>query len=362
MRRSPLPTLSLLPAPLVPVLLLAVPILMPRPALAAEQDFTWQAVGQLGGVYTTDPARGGDRWSGYAGYGVTGDWSITTDSGLVYGLSGTLGSGDYEKSLDRPGTNSKFTLSEGYVYVTSAWGRLKLGDEDGAAKRAVDLLPTLVGGEMDGFWTRIAGAAPPTGPLGRDSDDATKILYETPRLMGLRAGLSWSGERKSLVEEIRKASDLPAEENLWEFGLNYRGDVRAWSYELAAGYVLGDSQTPGIEDTRSLKLAGLVYYGGFSLGAVWSDDGDSARLDGHDTDGLTVQGTYENGPYGLTLFWNDSRTRRELDYTAYGLGLSWRVREHLTLGVDGVRYDADRKDGGADGKSWVGSLVAEVRY
>lgn len=333
------------------------------PAQAAETSFEWRAVGQAAGSYATDPPPRAERWDAFAGYGVTGDFAVTTDSGLKLGLTATIGSGDYEKSLDRPGNNEKVTLSELFLDVTSAYGRVKLGDEDGAAKRAVDLLPILVGGQMDGFWTRMPGARPPQYHLGRDSDDATKILYETPRLAGARAGLSYAPERDSLVEDIKEASLLPAEEDFWELGLNYRGDAGAWSYELAAGYGRGQSDTPGIADTESVKLAGLLLYGGFSLGALWYDDGDSGRPTGRfDTSGYTLQGTYENGPYGATLFWHDSEAEGLADYRAYGLGLSWRVRETMTLGLDLVRVDNDLATPARGQDGWVGTLVAEVRF
>lgn len=311
----------------------------PLPVLAAEPEFLFSGIGQAAGVYATSPAPGGDRWSAYAGYGLTGEMEVTTDSGMRYGLVGTVGSGDYERSLNRPGTNEKVTLNEGYIYLTSAWGGLRIGDEDGAAKRAIDLMPLIGGGQFDGYWTGVAGAEPFADHLGRNSDDATKILYETPRLFGLRAGLSYAPERDSLVEDLKDPSFVPAEDDFWEFGLNYRGDAAAVSYELAAGYGFGEGGAPGVDDTRHLSLAGLLLYGGFSAGAVWFDDEVGLPGGGGtDVNGLTLQGNYENGPYGLTVWWQTQEADAISDYEAYGLGLSWRVRPEATLGLDLVRY------------------------
>ena len=82
-------------------------------AQAASMEFDWRGIGQVTGVRATDVPRGsGDGWNAYAGYALSGDANVITDSGLSYGLSGTVGSGDYEKSLDRPGNNADLTLNE----------------------------------------------------------------------------------------------------------------------------------------------------------------------------------------------------------------------------------------------------------
>jgi hypothetical protein len=346
--------------PLVPLAL----CLAAGPALADQPDFFISGIGHAAGAYATSPAGtpagSGDRWSAYAGYGVTGEMEVTTDSGIRYGLSGTIGSGDYERSLTRPGTNEVVTVSEAYLFVTSAWGSLRIGDEDGAAKRAVDLLPLIGGGQVDGYWTGIAGARPLLDHLGRTSDDATKVLYETPRLLGLRAGLSYAPERDSLVEDIDDLGFIPAEDDFWEAGLNYRGERGPVEYELAVGYAWADGGTapaPGgsggglpvvpvaAQGTEQLTLAALAFYGGFSLSGQWFTGevglpgvGTSS---GSDIDGWTLFGSYENGPYGIALWSHGQEVDRRSDHVSYGVGLSWAVRRELTLGLDAVRYEND---------------------
>ncbi|MBJ7418339.1 MAG: porin, partial [Niveispirillum sp.] len=233
----------------------AVSLLAAFPAAGETVEFTGRGVGQGALVRT------GEGHDIYGAYAATGEGTVTTDSGLGLSLTATVGSGDYQKSLDRPGRNDQLTVNEVFLTVNSAWGRLRVGDEDGAAKRAVDLLPLLAGGQMDGLWTGIAGTAPPIDHLGRDSDDATKLLYETPRVMGLRLGLSYAPKRNSLVEDIAKQTPGRLDRDLWEIGLNYQGDIDAVSYELAAGYVTADSRNPLLGDTQSLKLAALALYG-----------------------------------------------------------------------------------------------------
>lgn len=325
------------------------PFLACLPANATTTEFDWRGVGQGALV------RSGDGHDLFGAYAVTGEGSLTTDSGLGLSLTATLGAGDYQKSLDRPGRNDQLTANEIFLTVNSAWGRLRIGDEDGAAKRAVDLLPLLAGGQMDGLWTGITPTAPPIDHLGRDSDDASKILYETPRVMGLRLGVSYAPRRDSLVEDIARETPGALDRDLWEFGLNYQGDLDAISYELAAGYVTAESRNPLLGDTQSWKLAGLLFYGGFSGSALYVDDGDSGRITGDDATSTTLMASYENGPYGAALWWQGVDLEISRDYDAYGAGLSWRLVDETSLSLDGVHYEGGRR-------GWVGTLGVEARF
>lgn len=335
------------------------------PSMAkAETMFDWRGVVELAGVHAFDrPVPAGSRGGFFAAYGMTGEVEHMTDSGLVIGLVGTIGSGDYERSLTRPGTNERFTLNEAYLHLTSAWGQVRLGDEDGAAKRAVDLLPLIGGGQMDGLWTGLAGAAPPVDHLGRDSDDATKLLYETPRLLGLRAGVSYAPERQSLVEDIARRSTVPKEEDFWEFGLNWRTDAGAWSYELALGYGFADGGGLNRAGTETLKLGGLAIYGGFAIGTVWFTE-EVGLTPGRASEraGVTLMGSYENGPYGLALWAQDAEVSGGEERRAYGAGLSWRFREDATLGLDLIRFADDPAGPGPERRGTLAQVALTAMF
>lgn len=332
-----------------PLSVAALALFATLPAAGETVTFDWRGVGQAALV------RSGAGHDVFGAYAVTGEGKLAIDTGLDLSLTATLGSGDYQKSLDRPGRNDQLTANELFLTLNSPWGRLRLGDEDGAAKRAVDLLPLLAGGQVDGLWTEIAAIAPSLDHLGRDSDDATKLLYETPRIGGLRLGLSYAPRRDSLVEDIARQTPGRLDRNLWEVGVNYQGDAGALSYELAAGYVTADSRNPALGDTDSLKLAALLLYGGFSGGVVLVADGDSGRARDDDAVSTTLQVAYENGPYGATLWWQGVDLDISRDYDAYGLGLSWRIVDQTSLSLDAVRYDGGRR-------GWVGTLGLEVRF
>jgi predicted porin len=338
---------------LATALLAAAPVAAAPVAAAATLEWRGVAAGTL--QHSSRPGPQQARLDGVLSYALTAEAVHITDSGLSFGLTATLGSGDYERSLDRPGTAESLTAAELYLSLISGWGRLRLGDEDGAAKRAVDLLPLLSGGGVDGFWRESAGRSgglAAVDHLGRDSDDATKLLYETPRLLGLRLGLSYAPERRSLSEDIVAPSPIPAEQEIWEVGLNWRGDLGAVSTELAAGWMAGQGGKAGASGSQSLKLAGLVTYGGFSLGGVGFSEQVGLQPGGTTgRNGLSAQLGYDNGPFSLALWGSGTATEGIRLDRQIGVSSSWRMQPGISLGIDIVRHlvryehreDDDRK-------------------
>ncbi|MDZ5646764.1 porin [Nitrospirillum sp. BR 11828] len=351
-----------IPALLGMPLCAAVAVLASPRAAQAQVDYHLSGVAQGGVVGTDRPAAGDAHWDAVGAYAVTGSLETVTDSGVTYGALLRVGSGNTGRSTDRPGNADRqgIGIDQAYVYAAGGWGKVRLGQSWGASERATDLLPLLVGGEMDGFWTQSGRVRPPGTALGRayaarDSDDATKVDYETPRLFGVKAGFSYAPERRAFGQDIVAASVVPAETNFWEGAVNYRGDWGPVQYELGAAYNHADAAHGWLRDTSTVTLAGGLTYGGFTVGTVLFDDGDSGLLRNRtaaahgdapgDTRGATVQGTYENGPYGLTLFWHGSETENWTTYQAYGLGLSWKVRGDTTLGLDLIHWAADLESG-----------------
>ena len=356
-------TLRLLPA----AALLA--LLTTAPSVQAEAQFTASGIAQatFARVVPVKPP----RFAAIAGYALTGSFEDTTETGIRWGLTTRIGSGDFGRSDDAPGHNEKVALNEIFLFADTVYGRFRLGDDDGAADRATDLLPTLVGGELTGDLPDTLRTRP-AGHIGRDSDDATKFLYQTPRLLGLQLGLSYAPRRHSLGEEIVHPGGGLHERHLYEAALNYRGDAGPLSYELGAAYSHGSSKSPGIAGTDAISAAALLLYGGFSLGAIWFDNRDSAQPRGsRGTGGATVQGTYQNGPYGLTLFWHQSdaapaaqaAVTAPTTVRADGLGLEYEVLpEHLKIGLDLARTEARRRAPAPDESGHVLSLTLRTRF
>src|SRR5688572_11661192 len=130
------------------------------------------------------------------------------DNGLLYGakveLQNSTG-GDDAASVG---------ADEASVYLGGTWGRIELGDFDGAADTLAIYAPVIGMEQIDGdaydFLTvgspetgTIYGA-PPMGSLVQapDAGDSTKVMYITPRFAGFQGGVSYATQSDSEAQDV----------------------------------------------------------------------------------------------------------------------------------------------------------------
>jgi outer membrane protein OmpU len=159
------------------------------------------------------------------------------DNGLLYGA---------KVELQNSSAGGGVTTDEASVYLSGTWGRIELGDFDGAADTLAIYAP-LVGIEQidgDAYDFLDTGVSPTTVRFGAtpffglvkapDSGDATKVMYLTPRFAGIQAGISYATQNGSEAQNVvALKSDTPSYKDFWEFGANYTGTFAGFS--VAAG-------------------------------------------------------------------------------------------------------------------------------
>src|SRR3954453_15785325 len=121
------------------------------------------------------------------------------DNGLLYGAK-------VELQNSTPSTTPKTSgvgTDEASVYLAGTWGRLELGDCDGAADTLAIYAPLICIEQIDGdrFYFLTVTGHPGSGPRAGfsfgglpngtivktpDSGDSTKIMYITPRFAGFQ--------------------------------------------------------------------------------------------------------------------------------------------------------------------------------
>lgn len=121
-------------------------------------------------------------------------------------------------------TDSSINTSEAYITMKSDYGVVGFGDHQSPADRFTFYAPNLgfgqavrsynnvVGGfgqsinaEFEGFVD--ASSSSQIGPKALDSENSTRIYYLTPRVWGLRAGISYAPEFNSGENIIRTKKD-----------------------------------------------------------------------------------------------------------------------------------------------------------
>ncbi len=297
----------------------------------------------------------------------------TADNGLQYGA----------KVLMDASTSDSANTDEVGLYLAGSWGRVEMGDDDGASELVV-FAPTVGIGQINGSYDDfipVTAQAHLVNDRGDhnftaiDGDDSTKITYYTPKFSGFQAGVSYAPEYQgfnlfgftslagSAGENVSLLKDTTLVSNIIEVGLGYEGEFSGVGVKLGGNYVSGDTTDadidPGVgvvtlEDVSAWSLGAQIGYNGFKFGGGYTHNGDSLQEDGFGDDSVTswnIGATYENGPWGVGVSYLNTdfdtngvattlvTTGVGGDYTAWAMGATYKVAPGLTTGADLAFYD-----------------------
>jgi outer membrane protein OmpU len=290
------------------------------------------------------------------------------DNGLTYGARIELltSSTDSENS------------DEASLWLSGLWGKLELGDNDGASD-LVRMAPTTGVGQINGSYDDYI----PTADRGHnrsnrgsksfrplDTDDATKLTYTTPLYGGWQVGLTYTPFLSSFGENVQTTSTQA--QDLFEFGFAKQGKLAEFGYYLSAGFNMGNGAA-GQNDLQSWGLGAQFSHGGFRAGGGYSHNGDSLNPVALGDDRATswnLGATYawdrlSVGLSYLQMTFNENGDASGQagtdgaggDYTALALGAGYKIAPGLTTGADLAFYERSRP-AGADSSGWV--LVADT--
>lgn len=299
----------------------------------------------------------------------------TTEFGLEYGAKIEL----------MTSTSDTTNTDESGLYVSGDWGRVELGDDDGASDQLTVLAPTVGIGQINGrFLYFVPSADRPSGnvkdtgggnmkPL--DTDDATKVTYYTPRYQGFQFGASYVPESDSFSdgEEVQMNDNVGNQRNAYELGLQYRGEFQDVRVRLGAGYVGSESADGTREDVKSWGLGGQLTYADFTLGGGYVDNRDSnnpvATAD-DDESSWNAGLRYNAEAWGVAVSYiaedYDTAGGRGTDtsggeFNAVVLGATYKVADGLTTSADLAFYDRNRVTG-ADTNGYVFVLETKAAF
>lgn len=329
-------------------------------------------------MFDTDRTDSSDR-----DFASTSDMFIrasgTAENGMEYGALVSLLTSTSDTN------NSKRT----YVYAQGGWGRVELGDNDGASELGL-YAPTVGVGQIDGAlndFIFFSDRADTQGDLGDanfkplDSFRATKATYYTPVIAGFQAGASYAPEWDSSAtgESVQFLTDAGQASNIVELALRYQDDIGPVNLGVSGQYNFGEGADMGgglISNNLSAWGLGMTAaYKGFTVGGGYTHDGNSLNSRtqvNDDVSSWNIGATYEQGAWGVGI----SYLAYDLDqngsvtgslpsdgssgkFTLTALGATYAVAPGLAVGADLGFYDRDRDAPAVDTNGWV--LVTEVR-
>ncbi len=258
-----------------------------------------------------------------------------------------------------------------YVALQTQYGRLEIGQQDGAAYQLsvtgpkVDDPITIDDANVTYFRDPATGAAftnifqVRTGVFA--SENFGKLSYYTSRLYGVQLGGSYTPDETQhglpFVGSAPKAADR--ETNILEAAANYSGDVGPASLALYSAVATGHdaARTPGHNDLLDWGLGGeidtevddlkLAFGGGWRQSNAYTFAIDEAFRAGN-TSSIRLSATATKGPWIAGFEYSDAVAGREpglpaLHETGYQPALGYVVNANLqlTLGWQYLRFTRD---------------------
>jgi hypothetical protein len=354
-------------------------------AIAAEAP-TWKLTGNANfQFYWADQDRGDTTWTGTdtwagtfsttfsSGTGLVGwhttkdsqdhDWYFGVDEAeLQLNVSGTADNGlNYGFKIEINALTTDNTVAdEVRLQLSGGWGTLQLGDEDGAEDimnyGGENLMGATGGfdGDQDDYliadvgdfrawswditvpssqWYNFSGniAAPSYPTIAGDTSDQTKVSYFSPRFSGFQVGAS-------LTPTPNNGDDFKAD-GAWEnhigLGANYDNSFGGVRVRASAVYSAASSNDTKVEDVSAWSVGGIVGFGPFSLGANYTDNGESGSpisswgapvSSGWESSYWDVAASFETGPLYFSAGYFSSLSE--------GMGFGESTYEHIALTAD----------------------------
>ena len=364
---------------LVGAAMLAAPAMAGTPSV--KDDFSVSIGGSLRfSVFWWDQdADNFDRGYGFA----SGDSEIsfqargTTENGLAYGFDIEV-----QTQTDDAGGNSDETWM--FIDGGDAWGRIELGDQDGAADRlmvdgedATDAGRGIAGGAGDipiVKGSQRAGSNMAGASLAF-SGDASKIIYFTPRFAGVQVGASWTPDTGS-NGKLDSKDNAADNENVYSIGVNYSNEFNGVGITVAGVYIGGDNEDTDIEEPEIWGVGINVRYAGFEFGTGYADRNETGitvtnAANGEDAGRWWNVGlNYKTGPWtvGAGFFtaegdYVNTVTTGDFESKVFQFGFDYTVAPgwKIESGLQFVELD-NYNDTGADNDATVFTFSSTMSF
>lgn len=284
---------------------------------------------------------------------VTGKASDTLSYGARMRLRANAGGGANLIDADR-----------GYMFINSkTFGAINLGthtsynDNEGYVTRPINYI-FLAQFDNIGSW---AGDTALMASSLTDNGLGTKIYYVTPTMSGFKAGLTFTPDSGSVLNNVSRDDVVATSrfENVWEAGLNYDNTFSGVRLRANVAYMTGEAKPVSTaaagqyEDLSAWQAGLMVDYAGVSAGVgyILKDGANgtapiakTARYKS-DTEIVNAGLSYTTGPLtvGMGYIYGEREgsvtTAANLEQTVWSLGAAYTVAPGLSVGAEYANVD-----------------------
>ncbi len=368
-------------------------------AMAATPAFA-QVELDVGGYFKgygayVDQDESADINAGVAGVqtGEVNDFDMIRDTEIHFTGETTLDNGltvGAHFEFDADGGDGMAT-DESYAYFTGNWGRVNIGDEDGAtyllqvaapsADENIDgirqfVQPVNYGREVNAATLTALGlGTTPAISFDYDHDitgKSSKITYMTPIFNGFQAGASFTPDTDGFADDLEGIGFDDVDDTFgrtYEASARYEGQFDMLGFILGAGYSHAELENSVVPfaasnptDDRNAWNVGLdLNIGAFGIGAAYMEDdmGELAQVAAvspatNDEEETFVLGVdYTTGPFKLgASYFNQENTAGAagLESDRYSGGVTYTYGPGMTFrgSVGYIEHEAETAIFGAD--------------
>lgn len=319
----------------------------------------------------------------------------TLDNGIEVGVQvelepesdargNTLGAGGNRATLGEVDI-----IDEAFMWIENqnVWGRVELGDRDGAVNKMNTTGPFVLGTSIVGVALIQAASAPAgnqaANPLFAPGfSDATKVTYYTPRFAGIQLGASYTpddvenqgrfGIGIAAPDTTAVAGDA-AQGDIMDLSGNYVNRFGDIGVRANAGYRKGDQESTavGTFDQKIWVIGGQINYKAWAFGGGFIRTDANVNAGGaanqkKDDDLYRLGLTYSTGPWLAGLEYAkrtvDQIAGGEDELTIWGLAARRTLGPGVTMGAGIRRWDWQDSTRAAAAENEATEVLVETSF
>ncbi len=304
--------------------------------------------------------------------------------GIEYGGRISLWNGATYNGLTTGGTAVR--TADAYVYLSGAYGKVVLGDHNGASDLIV-YAPTVGLGQVDGQYTNFTDPTTlaPFMPtyIENGTDYSTKVTYLTPKVGNdkhkVQLGVSYAPNAPEAGQSVFLYTSDPGGlakagyRNLIKGAVQYEGNFSPVNVVFSANVITGNAEnTPftdsALKEFASWGIGAQVAYAGFTVGGNYQDAGSFGAMtntatgaeqskDQHtwsagvkyEANKWAAAFSYLSGKGYNNRFVNSgaptsSSSAYVKDFNAYGVGGTYTWFPGMATQLDYVHFSQERED------------------
>lgn len=268
--------------------------------------------------------------------------SKALDNGITVGFAIEM-EGDTSEDSGNASVAGNGGIDENSFWFEGSFGKVQLGNNDGAAD-VYGVNATYVG-------VKAGGISNPTGTIlsalrttttgtdvniNNDGGDDPAITYFTPRFSGIQAAIGYGAD-----ETI---------DNLWGFGLSYKGEFSGVGVDLGAHYATGANGVAGVDDNDRAEgylIGAKLGYQGFSLASGYSQNDLENATGKTDETVWNVGVGYANDQFSVALAYLDGEEDQVgTSIQDVSLSIGYTVAPGVSVFASGIMGESRAATGG----------------